>query len=106
MIFHTICPSFIPHHLKSFSRNFYRHKKAVHEGVKYPSGQCSHQALSKDILLNINEQYMKVYNTHADKATIKLHPEDILLDIKGQYMKVSNTHAGNASIKQLQREGR
>ena len=49
---------------------------------------------------------MKVYNTHADKATIKLHPEDILLDIKGQYMKVSNTHAGNASIKQLQREGR
>ena len=49
---------------------------------------------------------MKVYNTHADKATIKLHPEDILLNIKGQYMKVSNTHAGNASIKQLQREGR
>ena len=28
-----------------------KHKRAVHEGLKYPSKQCNHMATSKDILV-------------------------------------------------------
>ena len=108
-----------------------RHKKVVHEGVKYP---CNHQATTKrglsqckravhegieqntlaynatikqiqrGILLNQKRQYMKESNTLAGNATIERHPKEILLNTKGQYTKASNTHAGTATIKQLERQ--
>ena len=31
--------------------NLARHKRAVHEGIKYPCGQCQHEATSKGSLV-------------------------------------------------------
>ena len=45
---------------------------------------------------------MKVSNTLATNANIKLLQGVVLLSITGQYMKESNTLAVNANIKQLQ----
>ena len=34
-------------HQSTSKGNLARHKRAVHEGVKYPCGQCGHQSTSK-----------------------------------------------------------
>ena len=36
-----------------------RHKRAVHEGAKYPSRQCCHKATSNVVLINTKENFLK-----------------------------------------------
>ena len=35
------------------------HKRAVHEGIKYPCSQCQHQSSSKGHLHDTEERFMK-----------------------------------------------
>ena len=64
-----------------------KHKRAVHEGVKYPCGQCVQHFLRKEVSLNTKVQYMKGSNTLVGNAANNFLRGEILLNTKGQYMK-------------------
>ena len=57
------------------------------------AGYVTRNLQIRDILPNIEGQYMKESNTLADNATRNLQRRDILLNTEGQYMKESNTLA-------------
>ena len=59
--------------------------------------------LTKVILLNTKEQYMKERSTHAGNVTIRYLSLGVSLNTSVQYMKGKSTHAGNATTRQLQR---
>ena len=58
------------------------HKRAFHEGVKYPCGQCNYQATSKGNLAKHKRAFIL-----AGNATIKQQQKEVLVNTKGQYMK-------------------
>ena len=70
-----------------------KHKRAVHEGVKYPCGQCNHQATSKGDLARHKRAAHEGVKFPCGNASIKQHQKDILLDTRGQCMNELDSHA-------------
>ena len=57
------------------------------------AGNATIEQRQKEILLNMEEQYMKESNILAANASIKQHQKDILLDTRGQCMNELDSHA-------------
>ena len=74
-----------------------KHKRAVHEGLKYPCGQYGNNFLRREFLLNTKGECMKESNTLVGNAANNYLTREFLLNTKGQYMKDSNTLVGNAA---------
>ena len=53
-------------YMKDTNPNLVKHKRAIHEGVKYPCRQCEHKASSiqfrRSILENLNKSRKKIGN--------------------------------------------
>ena len=62
----------------SYKNNLARHKKIVHERVKFPCRQCNYQATSKGNLAKHKRAFIL-----AGNATIKHHHKELLLNTEG-----------------------
>ena len=61
-------------------RSLTKHKKIVHEWVKYHARNVITKELQWDILLNTKGHYMKELNTLVSNATIKQQQKEVSLN--------------------------
>ena len=95
-----------PYRQPTSNSNLGRHRRAVIERDKYPCRQCDHHATSEWHLAQHIRAVHEGVNTLADNATTKQLQRDILLNIQRQFMKESNILADYAMQLSSNKKGR